>query len=69
MYVEGGGGVFGIKKKHDIQHGRHGKPAAQILHCPSNYCRFQLVMDFGCPGVSSGGGGGRGLFGIIKQIC
>ena len=44
------------------QHGQHGKPAAPKLHCPSEFCKFQLVMDFGCPG-------GRGvLFGIIKQM-
>ena len=44
------------------QHGQHGKPAAPKLHCPSEFCKFQLVMDFGCPGV-------RGvLFGIIKQM-
>ena len=39
------------------QHGQHGKPAAPVLHCPSDYCKFQLVMDFGCLGGGEGGGG------------
>ena len=43
-------------------HGQHGKPAAQIVHCPSDYCKFQLVMDFGCPGEGEWG------FDIIKQV-
>ena len=33
-----------------------GIPAAQILPCPSNFCKFQHVMDFGCPGLSVGWG-------------
>ena len=33
------------------QHGQHGKPAAPKLHCPSEFCKFLLVMDFGYPGV------------------
>ena len=32
--------------------------AAQILHCPSDYCRYQLVVNSWRPGVSSAGGGG-----------
>ena len=43
------------------QHGQHGKPAAQVLHCPNEFGKFQLVMDFFF-------GGKGGLFGIIKQI-
>ena len=54
-----------IKQIHVVypnMHGQHGKPAAPKLHCQSEFCKFQLVMDFGCPGV-------RGvLFGIIKQL-
>ena len=29
------------------QHVQHGKPAAQILHCPSEFCKFHLFMDLG----------------------
>ena len=29
-----------------FQHGQHGKPAAQILPFPSDYCKFQHVIDF-----------------------
>ena len=46
---------------------QHGQPAAQILPCPSEDCKFQLVLDFGCSG-EGGGGKGLGLFSIIKQI-
>ena len=44
------------------QHGQHGKPAAPMLHCPSAFCEFQLVMDFGCLGERWGKGGG----GIVR---
>ena len=47
------------------QHGQHGKPAAPKLHCPSEFCKFHLGMDFGCRGVRGRGGV---LFGIIKQM-
>ena len=36
-----------------FQHGQHSKPTAKILHCPSEFLKFQLVMTFGYPGVSS----------------
>ena len=48
------------------QHGQHGKPAIPILHWPSEFCRFHLVMNFagqrvsGREGRSGGGGGGGG---------
>ena len=42
------------KTNRTSKHGQHGKPAAPKLHCPSEYYRFQLVMDFGCPGVGGG---------------
>ena len=56
-----------------------GKPAVHILHCSSEFSKFQLVMDFGCPGVSYFvvvvvvffsfflGGGGVKVFGIKIQ--
>ena len=39
------------KRNMTSQHGQHSKPAAPILHCPSVFYRFLLVMDFACPGV------------------
>ena len=52
--------LFGIIKQMTSQNGQHGKPAAQILHCPSEFCKFQLFMSMGCPWGGGGGGGGGG---------
>ena len=50
-----------IKNANMTSHnGQHSKPAAQILPCPSEYCKFQLVTIFWCPGVSGWIGVGRG---------
>ena len=60
----GGVGIVWYNKTNmTFQHGQHSKPAAQILHRPSEFCKFQLVMDFGFLGMR-----GWGLFSMIKQI-
>ena len=45
-------GVVRYDKTNEIfQYGQHDKTTAQILHCPSEFCKFQRVMGFGCLGV------------------
>ena len=43
------------------QPGQPGKPAAPILHCPSEFCWFKLLMDFACTGMS-----GMGYLRLLK---
>ena len=53
--------VWYDKTNRKSQHGQHSKPAASILHCPSEFVSFNLSWILGARGWG-------GLFGIIKQI-